>query len=108
MTGTTPQSPPAHEVDPALVHVYVTNVILAAMGCIPSSLRAAALEPFSRPDAARSAREQISQAEDIATAFVPHLMVFSEMIAAAEGNGWEGELLDRARAAHAALTGWSN
>lgn len=67
-------------------------------------------------DLARSLPENrrlVQAAEIVAAKLAPHLLVFGEMVEAAECEGWDGDdtaraILDRARDAHAALTGFDN
>lgn len=89
------------------VKTHVANMVLAAQHMSPENVRDAARRQ-SLP-----ALAAVRDANDIADLLTPHLLAFRELLEAAEAAGWDGHqstkaVLDRAREAHAALTGWSN
>lgn len=98
------------------IHRHVANLLLITTGHDPAEVRRdAAREPIDKKLNPRmsdiigdEARRDLSAADTIATALTPHLLAFRELVEAAEAAGLEGEVLDRARVAHAALTGWDN
>jgi hypothetical protein len=67
-------------------------------------------------DPAEACDIQRIRARNAAAALAPHLLVFREMVEAGEMHGWDNQpvaagmrtLIDRAREAHAALTGFDN
>lgn len=88
--------------DPAPIEQHVAGLIYLAFGL--NSAAARALPKNERTVAA---------ANIVAAKLTPHLLAFGEMIEAAELQGWDGAadlapILDKARAAHAALTGFDN
>jgi hypothetical protein len=107
--------PPAEETTDEHLKIvaHVSDLFLSAMGCEPSLIRAWAHDR-SIPQHGRS-EEALHLVETVALRVLPHLLAFRELVEAAEAAGLgeemtdkRGSLLDRARDAHAALTGWSN
>lgn len=86
---------------------HVADMSLRAHGHDPELVRGAAL------NGAMFAMDALVLANRAADALTSHLLAFRDLVEAAEAAGWDGhpstkEILDRARDAHAALTGWSN
>jgi hypothetical protein len=94
------------------IETHVANMLLTVTGHSPADVRRNAERVVTDPDMVDviglEARADLSAADIIADALAPHLLAFRELVAAAEEAGLEGPVLDRARQAHAALTGWTS
>jgi hypothetical protein len=97
------------------IHRHVANLLLTTTGHDPVEVRRDAAREAAAPAMGEiygDARRDLSAADTIATALTPHLLAFRELVEAAEAAGWDvgdnKDLLDRARASHAALTGFDN
>lgn len=85
---------------------HVADLVLRAQGMMPETTRAGL--KHADADVRDRHRANLVRANHIADALTPHLLAFRELIEVAEAAGLEGAALDRAREAHAALTGFDN
>jgi hypothetical protein len=90
---------------------HVADMVLRAQGILPEFTRAGLNDADA--DVRTRHRANLTRAEHIADAFTPHFSAFGEIVAAAEEQGWDSDeasarILNRAREAHAALTGFDN
>lgn len=86
------------------IKTHVANFVLAAQSFDPAAVRERARQ---KDDV--GGRAAVRDANHIADALTPHFLAFRELIEEAEQMGWpESDTLNRAREAHAALTGWTS
>lgn len=82
------------------VHENVADMVIRAAGLTPEHVRAGADRTGLKP---------MAHADAVAEAVLPHLLIFRELVEAAEMAGWDltenKDLLNRARDACAALCG---